>query len=59
MKMDVDHVDREVVQLRNDHDMLEDQVMDVEMSTKGAWQMLMPLKQDIQDLNNVVANMSN
>jgi hypothetical protein len=57
--MDLDCVDREVVQLRNDHDTLEDQVMDVEMSAKGAHQVMVPLKQDVQDLNDMVANMSN
>ena len=44
---------------RNDLDVLEDGVMDVEMSAKGAHTMLAPLKDDVWDLNDSVANLSN
>jgi hypothetical protein len=44
---------------RTDLDVLEDWVMDVKMSAKGAHTMMVPLKQDIQDLNDIVANVSN
>jgi hypothetical protein len=40
-------------------DNLEDRVMDVEMSAKGAHTMLAPLKDDVRDLNDTVANLSN
>jgi hypothetical protein len=43
----------------NDLDILEDRVMDVEMFAKGAHTMMAPLKEDVQDLNNTVANLSN
>jgi predicted nuclease with TOPRIM domain len=44
---------------RTDLDVLEDRVMDVEMSTKGAHTMMAPLKDDVQELNDTVANLSN
>jgi hypothetical protein len=44
---------------RNNLDVLEDRVMDVEMSAKGAHTMLAPLKDDVRDLNDSVANLSN
>jgi hypothetical protein len=43
----------------NDLDVLEDRVMDVEMSAKGAHMMMAPLKEDVRDLNDTVANLSN
>jgi hypothetical protein len=59
-------MDREVHSLmegqtmfRNDFDVLEDRVMDVEMSAKGAHTMMVPLKEDIRDLNDTMANLSN
>jgi hypothetical protein len=45
--------------MRTDVDLLEDRVMDVEMSAKGAHTMMAPLKDDIRDLNDTVANLSN
>jgi hypothetical protein len=45
--------------LQTDLDLIEDRVMDVEMSAKGAHTMMEPLKQDVRDLNDVVANMTN
>jgi archaellum component FlaC len=44
---------------RNDLDVLEDRVMDVKMSVKGAHTMLAPLKEDVRDLNDMVAHLSN
>jgi hypothetical protein len=44
---------------RTDLNVLEDRVMDVEMSTKGAHTMMAPLKEDVWDLNDTVANLSN
>jgi hypothetical protein len=44
---------------RVDMDTLEDRMMDVEMSVKGAHTMLAPLKDDVRDLNDTVANLSN
>jgi hypothetical protein len=45
--------------LRNDLDVLEDWIMDVEMSAKGAHTMMAPLKEEVRDLNDTVANLSN
>jgi hypothetical protein len=42
-----------------DLDLMEDRVMDVKMSAKGAHTMLAPLKEDVWDLNDTVANLSN
>jgi chromosome segregation ATPase len=42
-----------------DVDTLEDRMMDIEMSAKGAHTTLAPLKEDVRDLNNTVANLSN
>jgi archaellum component FlaC len=47
------------VTFRNDLDVLEDRVMDVEMSATGAHTMMAPLKEDVQDLNYTMANLSN
>jgi hypothetical protein len=44
---------------RVDLDTLEDRTMDVEMSIKWAHTMLAPLKDDVRDLNDTVANLPN
>jgi hypothetical protein len=44
---------------RVDMDVMEDRVMDIEMSVKGAHTMLASLKEDVRDLNDMVANLSN
>jgi hypothetical protein len=59
LKLEVEQLDRDQAQPWNDLDVLEDQVMDVEMSAKGAHQMITPLKEDVWVLNNVVFNLSN
>jgi hypothetical protein len=45
--------------MRTDVDVLEDRMMDVEMSAKGAHMMMAPLKDDVRDLNDTVANLAN
>jgi hypothetical protein len=45
--------------LRNNLNLMEDRVMDIEMSAKGAHMMLAPLKEEVRDLNDTVANISN
>jgi hypothetical protein len=52
-------MDRDISQLRMEHDLLEDCMMDMEMSVKGVHQMIAPLKTDVRDLNDVVVNISN
>jgi hypothetical protein len=41
--MDVERQDQDLTQLRNEHNVMEDWVMDVKMSAKGVHQMLAPL----------------
>jgi hypothetical protein len=57
--MDVERQDQDLTQLRNEHDILEDWVMDMEMSAKGAHQMITPMKEDLRNLNDFVANVNN
>jgi hypothetical protein len=59
MDKEVDCLAESQKTFRNDLDVLEDRVMDVEMSTKGAHTMMAPLKDDVQELNDTVANLSN
>jgi hypothetical protein len=59
MKMDVERQDQDLTQPQNDHDVLEDRVMDMEMSAKGAHQMMAPIKEDLWDLNDLIANVNN
>jgi hypothetical protein len=40
-------------------DVLEDLMMVVEMSVKGAHQMITPLKEEVWDLNNLATNPNN
>jgi hypothetical protein len=59
MDKEVDRLTESQKTFRTDLDILEDRVMDVEMSAKGAHTMLAPLKEDVWDLNDTVANLSN
>jgi hypothetical protein len=59
MDKEVDRLVEGQKTFRKDLDVLEDRVMDVKMSTKGAHTMLAPLKEDVWDLNDTVANLSN
>jgi hypothetical protein len=59
MDKEVDRLMEGQKTFRTDLDILEDWVMDVKMSTKGAYMMMAPLKEDVQDLNDTVANLSN
>jgi hypothetical protein len=59
MDKEVDHLTESQKTFRVDLDVLEDRVMDVEMSAKGDHTMLAPLKEDIRDLNDTVVNLSN
>jgi archaellum component FlaC len=57
--MEVERQDRDLTQLHTEHDLLEDQMMDVEMSTKGAHTIITSMKEEVRDLNDVVTNVSN
>jgi hypothetical protein len=59
MDKEVDRLSEGQKTFRTDLDVLEDRVMDVEMSAKGAHTMLAPVKEDVQELNDTVANLSN
>jgi hypothetical protein len=59
MDKEVDHLMEGQKTFRTDFNLLEDRVMDVEMSVQGAHTMLAPLKDDVRDLNDTVANLSN
>jgi hypothetical protein len=43
----------------NDVDLLEDRMMDVEMSVKGAHRMIGEVKEEVRDLNDLCANINN
>jgi hypothetical protein len=59
MDKEVDRLTESQKTFRTDLDVLEDRIMDVEMSAKGAHTMLAPVKEDVQELNDTVANLSN
>ena len=44
---------------RTDVNLLEDKMMDVEMSTSGAHRMIGEVKDEVRDLNNFTANINN
>ena len=44
---------------RTDIDLLEDRMMDVEMSTSGAHRMIGEVKEEVRDLNDLAANINN
>ena len=45
--------------LRMDTDLLDDRMMDVEMSTLGAHHMIVEMKEDIRDLSDLCGNLNN
>jgi hypothetical protein len=56
LKMEVERQDRDLAVCQNNHDLLDDHMMDVEMSTKGAHTMIASMKEDVQELQTSVAN---
>jgi hypothetical protein len=59
MGEEVDRLTESQKTFRTDLNVLEDRMMDVEMSAKGAHMMMAPLKEEVRDLNDSVANLSN
>jgi hypothetical protein len=59
MDKEMDRLTESQKTFRTDLDVLEDRTMEVEMSVKGAHTMLAPLKEDVWDLNDTVANLLN
>ena len=59
MDKEISDINRFQKDFRNDLDLMEDGVMDVEMSTKGAHTMLATVREEVQDLNDLTANISN
>jgi hypothetical protein len=57
--MEVEWQDRDLANYCNKHDLLEDRMMDVEMSVKGAHTMIVSMKEDVQELQTSVANAHN
>jgi hypothetical protein len=47
MKLDVERQDHDITQLRNEYNVLEDHMMDMEMSAKGVHQMIALLKTNV------------
>ena len=45
--------------LRTDADLLEDRMMDVEMSSSGAHRMIGDLKEEVRDLSDLCGNLNN
>ena len=59
MDKEISDINRFQKDFWNDLDLMEDRVMDVEMSTKGAHTMLATVQEEVQDLNDLMANISN
>jgi chromosome segregation ATPase len=59
MDREINDINEEQRTFQVNLDVLEDRVMDVEMSAKGAHTMMAPLKDNVRDLNDTVANLSN
>jgi hypothetical protein len=57
--MEVEQQDRDLANYCNEHDLLEDHMMDVEMSVKGAHAMITSTKEEIWELQDSVANAHN
>jgi hypothetical protein len=57
--MEVEWQDCDFANYRNEHDLLDDRMMDVEMSTRGAHTMIVLMKEDVQELQSSVANAHN
>jgi hypothetical protein len=58
-KPKVDTLDWDVTQIHVEVDILKDRMMDVEMSAQGAHQMISGIKNDLQDLRDLLANLNN
>jgi hypothetical protein len=56
--MEVEWQDHDLANCHTECDLLEDRMMDVEMSAKGAHTMIASVKEDVQALNDSVANIS-
>jgi hypothetical protein len=59
LKMEVERQDRDLANYHNECDLLDDCMMDVEMSVKGAHTMIASMKEDVQELQTSVANAHN
>jgi chromosome segregation ATPase len=57
--MEVEQQDHDLASYRTQHDLLEDQMMDVEMSVKGAHTMIVSMKDEVRDLDDSMANIHN
>jgi hypothetical protein len=57
--MEVEQQDHDLANYQTEHDLLEDRMMDVEMSVKGAHTMIVSTKEEIHDLNDSMANVHN
>jgi hypothetical protein len=58
-KLKMEEMAHDQVQFRAEVDLLKDHMMDMEMSVKGAHHMVAPLKDNVQDLNDTITNISN
>ena len=59
MDKEVGDINRYQKDFQNNLDLMEDRVMVIEMSAKGAHTMLVTVWEEVQDLNNLMANISN
>ena len=59
MDKEISNINRYQKDFWNNLSLLEDWVMDVEMSALGAHQMLVTVKEEVWDLNDLVANINN
>jgi hypothetical protein len=57
--MEVEWQDRDLANYCNEHNLLDDCMMDVEMSAKGAHTMIASMKENVQELQTSVANARN
>jgi hypothetical protein len=59
LRLKVGEMDCDQVQFQMDVNLLEDHMIDVEMSALGAHHMISSLKDDVRDLNNSTTNLHN
>jgi hypothetical protein len=59
LKMEVERQDSDLANYHTQHDPLDDRMMDVEMSAKGAHTMIASTKEDIREVQDSVANAHN
>ena len=57
--MEVEKHDQDLATLQVNHDLIDDHMMDVEMSVGGAHRMIWEMKDDVQELQSLVANAHN